>query len=183
MQTKLAQAAAVATLLVNSASAITDHPDGLGGDAPCMEQMSVVKESASVGGDPHLTQGLLSADKSYVAVGSALKDLEPPTFGTNPYRALIIKTNPAKDSIPQGTDYLEGYRTLDGAGSGANNYSWVTKLGAEGVLSRALWVSEYSSNGSTTDFYIAVGVTAQSDGKKSQMAIWKINDSDGSVAW
>jgi len=154
MQTKLAQATAVATLLLNSASALTDHPDGLGGNAPCLEQFSVVSEGEAVGGDPHLTHGLIANDKSNVGVGSALRDLEPSGFGAPPYRGLIIRTNVAANNIPTTNDYLEGFRTLDGAGSAANNYMWVTKLGSSTLNSRATWVAESVDS----SFYIAVGV-------------------------
>ena len=181
MQTKLAQATAVATLLLNSASAITDHPDGLGGNAPCLEQFNIVSEGEAVGGDPHLTHGLIANDKSNVGVGSALRDLEPSGFGAQPYRGLIIRTNVPANNIPTTNDYLEGFRTLDGAGSTANNYMWATKLGSSTLNSRANWVAE--SVDSTGSFYIAVGVEQQSGNNLSQMVIWKVNAADGAVAW
>ena len=180
MQTKLAQATAVATLLLNSASAITDHPDGLGGNAPCLEQFNIVSEGEAVGGDPHLTHGLIANDKSNVGVGSALRDLEPSGFDAPPYRGLIIRTNVPANNIPTSSDYLEGFRTLDGAGSAANNYMWATKLGSSTLNSRANWVAESSTDSS---FYIAVGVEQQSGNNLSQMAIWKVNAADGTVAW
>jgi hypothetical protein len=81
MQSKIAQATAVATLLLNSASAIEDYDDGLGGPAPCIEAYVVVTAAEAVGGDPHLCHGLLSGDDgSAVGVGSSLTKGE--TFGS-----------------------------------------------------------------------------------------------------
>ena len=76
MQTKLAQATTVATLLLNSASAVTDHPDGLGGDAPCLESYLGMFNWNDVGGDPHAVHGLLANDKSYVAVGAGYENAD-----------------------------------------------------------------------------------------------------------
>lgn len=58
MQSKFAKAYAVASLL-NSASALENYDDGIGGPAPCIESYAVVPTNA-IGADPNLVHGLIS---------------------------------------------------------------------------------------------------------------------------
>ena len=77
MQNKIAKISAILCLLVNSVITVTDHSDGLGGDAPCVEsylgvfngtnyRKDGVDEYANVEG---LVHGILADDNSVVAVG------------------------------------------------------------------------------------------------------------------
>ena len=178
MQSKFAKASAVVGLLLNSASAITDHPDGLGGPAPCLDSYAVVKAADAVGGDPHLCHGLAANGGGHVGVGSSKTKGED--FGSGDgFRGLIVRTN-ANCNYDTTDNILDRYPVLDGAGSACTNYKWATKLGGTGLNARANWVAASSDN----SFYIAVGVEQESTSVQgSRMAIWKVNAADGTLVW
>ena len=144
MQSKFAKASAVVGLLLNSASAaITDHPDGLGGPAPCLDSYAVVKAADAVGGDPHLCHGLAANGGGHVGVGSSKTKGED--FGSGDgFRGLIVRTN--ANCIYNGPNYTDRYPVLDGAGSDCKNYKWATKLGDTGLNARANWVAASGNN-------------------------------------
>ena len=165
---------------------MTDHPDGLGGNAPCLESYLGVFEGNGawndVGGDPHAVHGILANDKSIVAVGNGAENADNSGEGK---RGFIIRTNAADASGTACTydttnEILDRYADLKGAGTGCNNYKWATKLGdAGGKIAKANWVAQSSDN----NYFIAVGIDQQAGAAKSQMAIWKVNAADGAVVW
>lgn len=179
MQSKLAQAGVIASLLMNTSSAaITDHADGLGGNAPCIESYAVVTAADAVGGDPHLCHGVYADDGGVVAVGSSLNKGEG--FGSGDgFRGLIVRTN-AGCNYDTSDNILDRYPVLNGSGSDCKNYKWATKLGDSNLNARANWVAKSNDN----SFYVAVGVEQQSATiDKSQMVLWKINAADGAIVW
>jgi hypothetical protein len=152
-------------LFLGKSKAVTDHSNGLGGEAPCLQSYSGVWESEEVGWDPHAVHGIQAADGGYVAVGMALEEEE----GSESHDSFVVKTK--GDCIPD-----ETYSVLDG--SGCNALDWTTRFGTEGKTDMAMWVAE-SPDGT---YMIVTGISEASDGLP-KMNIVKIDESDGSIMW
>ena len=135
----MTKASAVVSLLLNSASAVTDHADGLGGDAPCIESFLGVFEDqwGSVGGDPHAVHGIFANDKSIVSVGGGFENSD----NTGGRMGFIIRTN-AGCTYDSSSTYLGRFKELTGSGTGCDQYKWATRVGASGKKAEALWVAE-----------------------------------------
>ena len=187
MQSSFSKATTLALLFGSASAQITDHPDGLGGNAPCLQSyLGVFEANGSwndVGGDPHAVHGILANDKSIVAVGNGFENADP-SAGEGK-RGFIVRTNAADASgttcdYGSSADPLDMYKDLTGAGAGCDKYKWATKLGAAGgKIAKANWVVQSSDN----NYFIAVGIDQQAGAAKSQMAIWKVNAADGAVVW
>ena len=136
----------VLTLFLGKSKAITDHSNGLGGEAPCLQSYMGVWGSEQLGFDAHAVHGVQAADGGYVAVGNSLESEDAEHLD-----AFVVKTKGS--CFPDKT-----YAVLDG--SGCNTYDWITRYGAAGKTQQALSVAE-SPDGT---YLIVAGFTEESDG-------------------
>ena len=142
-------------LFLGESKAITDHPNGLGGEAPCLQSYQGIWGDNGAGFDAHAVHGVQAADGGYYAVGNSMESEESEDIG-----AFVVKTK-------GDCEIDETYAVLDG--SGCNAPDWVTKYGTAGKKQEALWVAE-SPDGS---YLIVAGVLEASDGL-SQINIVKL---------
>jgi hypothetical protein len=145
MQQNLSKASIFA-LFLDKSKAITDHSNGLGGEAPCLQSYMGVWGNEELGFDLHAVHGIQAADGGYVAVGNSLESEE-----SDGLYAFVVKTK--GDCLPD-----ETYSVLDG--SGCNALDWAIRFGTDGKTDQVMWVAE-SPDGT---YLIATGISEDSDG-------------------
>ena len=104
------------------ADSVTNHANGLGGAAPCMDSyIGIWSNEDGLGGDAHAVHGIELNDKSIVAVGTSQEK-----EGDSVYDGFIVKT---QDYTTCGSTYeTAGYMAVEGAGTECSNYDWVTRI-------------------------------------------------------
>jgi len=159
------------------ADSVTNHANGLGGAAPCMDSYIGIwanEDGTGLGGDAHAVHGIELNDKSIVAVGTSQEK-----EGEKVYDGFIVKTH---DYTTCGSIYeTDGYIALEGAGTDCTNYDWVTRINnIDGKTQKMQWVTESPDN----TYLMVVGFEEQSDSTdKFDIHVSKVAVSDGSITW
>ena len=164
MQHKL-QKAITLSLFLGKSQAVTDHANGMGGDAPCLEYYQAIWEGEALGYDPHAVMGLQASAGGYIAVGAGLESEEAETA-----LSFVLKTK--GDCTPD-----SAYTILTSGESDCTGLDWVTKFGTSGKHHQAMWVAESPD----ASYLIAVGI--QEEDGFSKMHIVKLQASDGELVW
>ena len=167
MQKQLSKAASMAVFL-SETLAFTVGENGLGGNAPCLENYSLVAANPTIGDDPHAVHGIQAADGGFVAVGVSL---EEESGGAKD--GFVIKTQ-------GGCTFPDRYSTMTETGTGCDGtWDWVTKLADDAKTdNKAIWVEQSLDN----TYFIVAGLKKAEDGK-STMQISKLLETDGSIVW
>jgi hypothetical protein len=103
---------------------VTNNPNGLGGNAPCMDSYIAItanEDGTGLGADAHAVHGTELNDKSIVAVGTAQEK-----EGATVYDGFIVKTQ--SYTTCKSTYETAGYMAVEGSGSDCDTYDWVTRI-------------------------------------------------------
>ena len=57
---------------MTATKAVTDHDNGMGGNAPCMDTYIAAWGDNNIGMDPHAVHGMVANDGGFVAVGEGI---------------------------------------------------------------------------------------------------------------
>ena len=107
------------SLFFGLAMAMTDHENGLAGNAPCLAHYSVIQDF-----DLNAMHGIQASDGGYIAVGNSAEEST----------AFVLKTKACKPD--------DVYSKISKDGKGCDTWDWITTYGDEGKTEKANWVGE-----------------------------------------
>lgn len=123
MNSKFSKIALVASAM-SVAQAVTDHDNGNGGNAPCLETYALIAMNDDIGWDAHAVHGLLANDGGVVAVGNGLHTNENPEDGS---KGFVVKTKGTSTC-----SYTTDFPSLAKDNSGCDAWDWTYSYGEKG---------------------------------------------------